>query len=296
MLTILTPSYNRGYILDNAYKSLLKQKSKNFEWLIIDDGSSDNTKNVVDEFIKGNKIKIRYFKKQNGGKHTAVNYGVKKAKGEYILILDSDDYLVSNAVSEIEKYLNKYKKYDDICALAFLRQFSNEKIIGKTYEGTEIISNNIDFRYNKGITGDMAEVYKTEVLKKYPFPTFENERFLSEAIVWNKIAFKYKTVYINKPIYVCEYLDDGLSKSCLKSRIRCPIGAYENAKVFLDKRFILKIRLKNSIIYIGFSLIAKKKMKDIVKYSEHTFLTLIMIPFGFLFYLFLKNEKRKFLK
>ena len=293
MLTILTPTYNRGYILDNAYKSLLKQKNKNFEWLIIDDGSSDNTKSVVDEFIKENKIKIRYYKKLNGGKHTAVNYGVRKAMGEYILILDSDDYLVPVAVKEIEKFLNKYKNYDDICGLSFLKQFPNKKIVGKTYKGTEIISNNIDFRYNKGIIGDMAEVYKTEVLKKYPFPIFKNEKFLSEAIVWNKIAFEYKTVYINMPIYVCEYLDDGLSKSCLKSRIRCPIGAYENAKVFLDNRFILKIRLKNSIIYTGFSLIKKRKIKDIINYSDNKLLIIFMFPFGFLFYIYLRIIKKK---
>lgn len=293
MLTILTPAYNRGYIINRAYESLLKQKDKDFEWLVIDDGSSDNTEEIIEDFIKENKINIRYYKKQNGGKHTAVNYGVKKAKGDYTLILDSDDYLTVDAISKIKKYCKKYKNNISICGFSFLKIHENGTLTGKAYQEKEIISDHISFRYNKGLSGDMAEVYKTSILKKYPFPVFKNERFLSEAIVWNKIAFDYKTVYINEPIYVCEYLDDGLSKSCLQSRIKCPIGALENAKMFLNKRFKLSIRLKNSIIYTGFSLISKKKAKTILTYSDHKTLVLLLFPFGILFYFCLLFIKKK---
>ena len=293
MITILTPTYNRGYIIKKAYESLLTQSDKNFEWLIIDDGSNDNTKEIVNDFIRENKINIRYYKKENGGKHTAVNYGVKKAKGDIIIILDSDDFLTSDAVEKINKYWIKYCNNEKICALSFLKMYPNEKIVGKRYNGSEIISDHISFRYNKGILGDMAEVFKTSVLKKYPFPVFGNERFLSETIVWNKIALDYKTVYINEAIYVCEYLEDGLSKNCLKSRIKCPIGSLENAKVFLNQKFKLSIRIKNSIIYTGFSLIARKKIKEIIKYSDSDLLVILFIPLGFLFYLFLLYNKRK---
>lgn len=291
MITVLTPTYNRGYIIDKAYKSLLKQKNKDFEWLVIDDGSTDNTEEIIDKFIKQNKINIKYYKKKNGGKHTAVNYGVKKAKGEYTIILDSDDMLTSDAIEKIKEYWNKYSSNKNICAISFLRSYPDKKNIGKPYKGTEIISNNISFRYNKNLLGDMAEVYKTSILKMYPFPVFGEERFLSEAIIWNKIAFDYKTVYINEAIYVCEYLEDGLSKSCLKSRIKCPIGALENAKIFLDKRFKLSIRLKNSILYTGFSLIAQKKIKEIIKYSEKKLLVFILFPLGVVFYLYLLLNK-----
>lgn len=272
MLTILTPAYNRGYIIDKVYRSLLKQKNKDFEWLIIDDGSSDDTKKIVDAFIKESKIKIKYYYKKNGGKHTAVNYGVEKAKGDYILILDSDDYLTSDALEKIKKYWNKYKKNDSICALSFLKIFNNGKTTGKTYSGSEIISNNIDFRYNKDLLGDMCEVYKTEILKKYPFPVFGEERFLSEAVVWNKIAFNYDTVYINEPIYICEYLEDGLSKSWIKQVVNNPLGARANNLIFMDKRFNLKIRIKNCILFNIFSIISNKK---ILKETKMKFLAVL---------------------
>ena len=292
MLTILTPTYNRGYIINKAYESLLKQKDKDFEWLVIDDGSSDSTKEIIEGYINENKINIRYYKKQNGGKHTAVNYGVKKAKGDYTLILDSDDCLTVDAVSKIKRYCKKYKNNISICGFSFLKIHEDGTLTGKAYQEKEIISDHISFRYNKALLGDMAEVYKTSILKKYPFPVFNNERFLSEAIVWNKIAFDYKTVYINEPIYVCEYLEDGLSKNCLQSRIKCPIGALENAKLFLNKRFKLSIRLKNSIIYTGFSLVAKEKFKDIISDSEHKFLVLLLFPLGYIFYLYLLSIKK----
>ena len=293
MLTILTPAYNRADIIHKAYKSLLKQKNKDFEWLVIDDGSSDNTEEVIKKFIKEDKINIRYYKKKNGGKHTAVNFGVKKAKGESIIILDSDDYLTPDATQKIKKYWDKYYSDDNICAISFLRSYPDKKVIGKTYEGNEIISDNISFKYNKGLLGDMAEVYKTSILKKYPFPVFGNERFLSEAIVWNKLAFEYKTVYINEAIYICEYLEDGLSNSCLQSRIKCPIGALENAKIFLDKRFKFSIRVKNSIIYTGFSLVAKKKLNELINYSNHKSLIILLLPLGILFYFFLILKQKK---
>lgn len=293
MLTILTPSYNRGYIIENAYKSLLRQKDKDFEWLVIDDGSTDDTEKIVNSFIKQGKINIRYYKKTNGGKHTAVNYGVGKAKGNYILILDSDDYLTDDAVKKIGHYWKKYDNNENICCLSFLREYPDKKVIGKTYEGSEIISDNINFRYNKGVLGDMAEVFKTNILKKYPFPVFSNERFLSEAIVWNEIALEYKTVYINEAIYICEYLEDGLSNSCLKARIRCPKGSIENARIFLNEKFKLSIRLKNAIIYTGFSLIDKRNIKEIIGYSGHKMLIISLFPLGILFYLFLKLKQSK---
>ena len=258
MITVITPTYNRAEIIKKVYDSLLKQTNKDFEWLVIDDGSKDNTKEVINKFIDEQKIKISYFFKENGGKHTALNLGIKKAKGEYVLILDSDDTLVNDA---IEKINNKWKQYSfdkSIACLSFLKIYPNGQTIGKTYNGTDIKSNNIDFRYNQDLLGDMCEVFKTEILKQYKFPVYENERFLSEAIVWNQIAFDYDTVYINEPIYVAEYLTDGLSNNWFKLVVNNPMGARANNLLFMSKKFKFKIRLKNCIMFDVFSFIAKK--------------------------------------
>lgn len=291
MITILTPTYNRKNTLTKAYKSLLNQTNKNFEWIIVDDGSSDNTKEIVNKFIKEKNLKIIYKYKENGGKHTAVNEGVKIAKGKYILILDSDDTLLENAVELIYKYWKKYEKNEKIACLSFIKVFPNNKTIGKEYKEEEVVSNHIDFRYNRNLLGDMCEVFKTEILKKYPFPTFNGERFLSEAIIWNKIAIDYDTAYINKPIYMADYLDDGLSKNFLRLVYNNPNGARLNSNMFLNKRFKLKIRIKNAILYNGYSIIAKIKLSKIIKESNSRFLTILFFIPGILFTIYLKIKK-----
>lgn len=280
MISILTPTYNRDATLERTYKSLLRQTSTNFEWIIIDDGSTDSTKKLIDNFINDDKIRIKYFYKKNGGKHTAINFGIKKVSGDSLLILDSDDYLTNDAIETIAQYTKKYWKNKKIAALSFLKLYENGETIGKKYKGNEIISDNISFRYNKGILGDMAEVYKTEILRKYPFPVYGNEKFLSEAIVWNKIALDYKTVYINTGIYIVEYLTNGLSSKSLELRYNNPYGACENAKLFLNKKFKMFIRIKNSILYTCFYSIAKRRNYSIKFYKS--FLTIVFYLLGFI--------------
>lgn len=256
MITVLTPTYNRKYILKKAYESLVNQTDKDFEWLVIDDGSSDNTKGLIDELINENKINIRYYYKENGGKHTALNYGTNKAKGELILILDSDDYLSEDAIELVKKYWEKYKSNKKICGMTFLRKLKNPFYKEKLFD--ECVSNMIDFKYNNGILADMCEVIRTDILKKYPYPTFEQERFLSEVIVTGQIAKTYDTAYIPIEIYHTEYLEDGLSLNWFKLVVNNPLGARANNLLFMSKEFKFKIRLKNCIMFDVFSIIAKK--------------------------------------
>lgn len=256
MITILTPTYNRKYTLKKAYDSLVAQTNKQFEWLVIDDGSVDDTKELIEEFIKENKIEIRYFSKKNGGKHTALNYGTNKAKGELILILDSDDYLSENAIELVNNYWEKYKDNKNLCGMTFLRNLKNPFYKEKLFD--ECVSNMIDFKYNDGILADMCEVMRTDVLKKYPYPVFENERFLSEVIVTGEIAKKYDTAYIPIEIYYTEYLEDGLSLNWFKLVVNNPLGARANNLLFMSKEFKFPIRLKNCIMFDVFSIIAKK--------------------------------------
>jgi len=251
MITILTPTYNRKYTLKKAYDSLLKQKDKDFEWLIIDDGSTDDTEQLIKELKEKDKIPIRYYYKKNGGKHTALNYGTQRAKGELILILDSDDYLSDDAIQLIKQYWGKYKHDEDICGIYKDKLFD------------ECVSNMIDFKYNKGNLADMCEVMRKDILLKYPYPVFENEKFLSEVIVTGEIAKKYNTAYIPKEIYYTQYLEDGLSLNWLKNVVNNPLGARANSLLFMSKRFKLIIRIKNCITYNVYSIIAHKSvMKD----------------------------------
>lgn len=211
MVTVCTPTYNRAYTLSKLYESLRNQTNNDFEWLIIDDGSTDETEDLVRGWIsKEQSIKIRYVKKANGGKHTAVNCGVKHAAGRFFFIVDSDDYLKENAIDEIESDFKKLPN-EKYAGLGYNRVFEDSKLVGKTFQGDFVDATFLQ-RPKYGIFGDKAEVFFTEVLRKYPFPEFEDERFLTEAIVWNRIANDgYLIRWINQGIYVCEYRDDGLS-------------------------------------------------------------------------------------
>ena len=273
MITVLTPTYNRGNIINNAYESLVNQTNKKFEWLVIDDGSIDNTKDVIHKFLKQKKIDVRYYKKENGGKHSALNYGIKKAKGNLILILDSDDYLSENAIELVYNYWNKYKNNKKICGMTFLRKINNPIYKDKLFD--ECVSNMIDFKYNEGNLADMCEVMRKDILLEYPYPIFEGEKFLSEVIVTGEIAKKYDTAYIPIEIYYTNYLEDGLSLNWLKLVVNNPLGARANCMLFMDKRFKFMIRLKNCVLFNIYSFIGKKKIFTDTK----------MKTFAFIFYI-----------
>lgn len=221
-LTIFTPVFNRAYIIGNLYKSLCAQTLQNFEWLIIDDGSRDNIKEVIKGFISEQKINIRFFSQSNGGKHRAINTGLSRAQGDLFFIVDSDDALEPFAVEQIMKYSVFVK--DKCVGLCFHREYMNKYIIGSPFPKNEMLSTSLEMTYKYGVKGDRAEVFSTEVLRRFPFPTFKDENFVPEALVWNRISIKYKLLFIDEPIYLCEYLPDGLTVNFQKNLQRNPKG------------------------------------------------------------------------
>lgn len=214
-LSIITATYNRGYIIGNLYKSLEIQTIKDFEWIIVDDGSKDDTESLYKKWIQQNKLfDIKYIKQNNGGKHRALNRGIKEAKGDYIIIVDSDDYLESNAIELILKWINSIKNEEKIGAVAGNKKFENGKMIGNYPRNRLYIDCYYTKRKKYKIKGDKSEVFKRELLLKFPFKEFENENFLPESTVWNKIAEAgYKIRYFPENICICRYLEDGLTKN-----------------------------------------------------------------------------------
>lgn len=220
MITILTPTFNRASLLPILYSSLLSQKEKNFEWIVVDDGSADGT----DEMVLSWKNKTKDFPiilihQENGGKHRAINNGIKKASGDFVLIVDSDDYLTDNATEFISQHLEEVSDIG-FAGLACLRgdSITGETLNGQREDGTFVDATNIE-REHLGLGGDLAEIYKTSVLKAFPFPEFEGERFLNEACVWDKIALSgYRIRFYRTVIYKGTYLDGGLTQSSSDER------------------------------------------------------------------------------
>lgn len=284
-LTILTTTYNRGSLLTNCYESLCHQTCQNFEWLIVDDGSTDNTKTVVEK-LKAEEpaFSIQYVKKENGGKHTALNYSHPYIRGKYLLMLDDDDILTPDAV---ETALDDWKVYENnlkIGCISYQRELLDTKAPLVDWPGTEpIISNTIDFRINANRGGDCAEVIRTEMFKKYPAPIFEGENFLAEDFLWINSAYMYDTVYIRKIIYLCEYRTDGLTKTKSTNRLKNPMGGMYTCNLYFDHRFSLWIQIKKAILYDCYALATINPVKNL-KRAKGFIKCLLVLPAAWLIY------------
>ena len=225
LITVFTPTYNRAEFLPKVYKSLRVQEYKDFEWVIVDDGSSDNTEIVIDSFIQEQAIVIHYIKQPNGGKHKAINKGVSAAKGELFLILDSDDTLPKESLLNINQHYVDIKDNPSIGGVCGLMAHHDGTIIGERKISSSMNLSSIEMRYKYDFVGDVCEVFKTEVLREFPFPEIENEKFCPEALVWNRIATKYKLHYFNEVIYFRDYLEDGLTSKIVRVRMNSPIAS-----------------------------------------------------------------------
>ena len=291
-ITILTPTYNRASCLGELYESLKKQTIKDFEWLVIDDGSTDETKQLIEKFQKENAFTIRYIRKQNGGKHTALNVGIKDIDSELVFIVDSDDMLVEEAVATVLTYHKKYGKRKDLCGYSFLRVFPDGKINGKKFPKKEWIASYIDARINNDDThSDKAEIFFANILKKYPFPEYKGEKFLGEDIVWIRMAKKYNMVHINKGIYIGQYLNEGLTNNRRINNIKSPVGCMNRAKEFLIPEIKFKYRVKAAIQFLVYGKFAKQHFMKMIRQSDYKLLLLIVwIPSLILF----NNWKKKY--
>ena len=211
MITVFTPTYNRAKLLPDLYDSLKRQTCKDFEWVIVDDGSTDDTESLVKQWIPQADFSICYTKKENGGKQRAVNLGVQKAKGEYFFIVDSDDVLTDNAVETALKWFGTIKDENGFGGIGGQKGYKNGKAIGDSFDGLYLDATTLE-RAKYRINGDKAEIFYTDVLKKFPFPEFEGEKFVPEALVYNRIAQAgYKLRWFNEVVYLAEYLPDGYS-------------------------------------------------------------------------------------
>ena len=285
LVTVLTPAYNRCNELSALYRSLEEQTCKNFEWLIVDDGSTDDTQAFVEKLKARADFAIKYIYKANGGKHTAVNAGVGQIETELTFIVDSDDILTPDAIETILSYHKKYGLDEKLCGYAFLRQFTDGKVNGKLFEPDEKIGTYIACRINADDTmADKAEVFYTRCLREYPFPEFAGEHFLGEDIVWIRMALKYSMVHINHAIYVGDFADSGLTKNRRRYNINSPLGCVARAKEFMRPQLRLRYRIKGAVQYVVYGCFAGKTISGLMAETPYRLLTACCILPGVAIY------------
>lgn len=289
-LTIFTPTYNRAYTLHLGYESLKKQTSKDFVWLIIDDGSTDQTKVLVDKWILENKVPIRYYYQENQGMHGAHNTAYELIETELNVCIDSDDYMPNDAVEKVISFWKKYgsEKYAGIVGLD---ANPNGKVIGtKMPEGLKKSTLAILYAKHK-VRGDKKLVYRSELTKKTPpYPLFPGEKYCPLSYKYILIDQQYPLLIINEILCYVEYLTDGSSMNMINQYKRNPRSFSFFRKMAMQYAPSFKERFRESIHYVSSNLMIRnyKFLFD----SPRFFTTLLSVPFGMILYLFIKRTDR----
>ena len=281
-ITIFTPTYNRADKLHRVYDSLTKQNCYDFEWLIIDDGSSDNTENVVQLFLDEKRFLVRYFKQQNGGKHRAYNRALELARGEYFFCLDSDDWLTEWAVEEIISFVNKERE--------------NFIFAYKENENNVCLSNNFpkdiekiglfDLNNTYHCNGEFTIIFRTDFARRFPFPVFEGENFITEAVVYDRLALEESVALLPKVITICEYQEEGLSNNLNHIMKKNPAGYC----LYFMQRIDLQTTMIQRIVMAGkYQCFCRFSGKQRSEYTGNHPVTVTMAkPLGLLFLLYYK--------
>jgi glycosyltransferase involved in cell wall biosynthesis len=290
-ITVFTPTFNRAYCLGQLYESLVKQTNKDFLWLIVDDGSSDNTEALVNQWTKENKIEIQYIFQQNGGMHSAHNTAYANIDTELNVCIDSDDFMPADAIANI---LNTWKEKggDSYAGIIGLDVFKSGQIIGTAFPDGVKEATMTDLYQKHRVTGDKKVVLRTAVVREFPpYPIFKEERLVPLGTLYKMIDQSYRYICMNDVYCIVEYLADGSSNSIFKQYRKSPNG-------FLYAR-LLEMRYSENTFYtftraihlVSSSLFARKY--NIFKSNPNMLLTMAAAPFGLAWHAYILMKTRK---
>ena len=259
-VTVFTPTYNRAYILGDLYHSLQRQTCMDFEWLIVDDGSADDTKALVASWQgEENPFPIRYIYQENGGKCRAINRGLKEADGRLFFTVDSDDYLTDDAIEKVIRWGGELPADGHFCGYVGNRGITPTQTPNRLFPGGYLDGTALN-RYDQ-VDGERAFVFYTEIHRKYLYPEFPGEKFLTEAVTWDLMAHDgYKMRFYNDIIWIWEYKDDGLTRAGYRVFLENPQGT---GLFFRQKAEFLHYSLWNKLtLWYGYATDAMDRCTD----------------------------------
>lgn len=289
-ITIFTPTYNRAYLLPRLYESLCSQTSYDFIWLIIDDGSTDNTKEIVEKWITEHIIEIQYHYKENRGMHTGHNIALSLINTELNICIDSDDYMPDNAINNILKHWKKYGSYKYAGILA-LNSYVDGKIVSKKKFPENFISGNYSrLKKDYGIVGDVKFIYKTDILKKYPdYPVFQNEKFVPLGYKYRIIDRDYKMLFMNEIVCIVEYMQDGSTLNMYKQYYKNPKGFAYSRLFTIPNMYDFKDSFIQVIHFVAETLLSKGKLFS----NNYKLKVFFALPFGLALYFYIVYRNKK---
>ncbi|MGO5361227.1 MULTISPECIES: glycosyltransferase family 2 protein [unclassified Collinsella] len=293
MITVFTPSYNRAYTLPRLFGSLQRKTCSDFEWLIVDDGSTDGTAKLCEEFAKEARFPLRYVRQENFGKHVAINRGAIEANGEWFFIVDSDDYLPPDSIEINKGYLSQISGDARFAGVSGVRARADGSwIIGQGLSLKDVDSQVLerfsreyidatsqDYRVKFRMPGDRAEVVRTSLVRKYPFPWFEGERFVSEYYFWQSISEEgLKFRWFNKPSYCGDYLADGLTTNVRAVFLKSPLGRSFIDNFTIGSHAPLSMKIRSAVNYMRYGRLGGKTIPMLLRQADNKPFALLGLP------------------
>ena len=290
-ITVFTPTYNRAYCLDQVYQSLLKQTNQDFLWLVIDDGSTDTTKELIASWVAEGKIAIQYHYQENLGMHGGHNAAYRLITTELNVCIDSDDFMPVDAIEKILYHYPSIKDNPKFAGLVGLDADKKGDIIGTIIPETVKETTLYDIYNVHKVTGDKKLVYKTAVVKKYPaYPIYKGERFVPLGYLYQLIDQDYVLLPVNEVFCTVEYMEDGSSMNMLKQYRRHPKGFAFSRKSRMKLSGSFKDTFKNAIHYVSSSLFSKNW--NFIQESPKKLVTVFAIPLGVVLHYYIKYKTK----
>lgn len=289
LLTVFTPTYNRAMTLHLCYESLCRQTCKDFMWLVIDDGSTDITRELVEGWRKEGKIPIRYFYQENQGMHGAHNAAYRLIDTELNTCIDSDDYMPDDAVEKIVSFWKQHSSKEVAGIIALDVDFDG-KMIGTDFPNG-VTRTSLGGFYSRGGRGDKKLIYRTEVISSYPeYPLFKGEKYVSLGYKYELIDQDYELLTMNEPVCCVNYMPDGSSKNMFRQYIRNPKGFAFIRKQSMVLAPTAKRRFIEAVHYVSSSIMLRNHR--FLQESPRPWLVLCAIPFGILWYAYICFKTR----
>lgn len=291
VITVFTPTYNRAKLIHRVYESLVRQTNQQFKWLVIDDGSADNTKEIVERYVQENKIEITYVYKENGGLHSGYNAAIERLDTELSICIDSDDWLPDDAIERIQKVWSKCKA-ENIAGLIGLDYTASGDLIGDHLLDGAVI-NPIDLLASKTNRGDKKYVVRTDCYKKVaPMPEFPGEKNFNPHYMILKLCAEYRFIAVDAPLCFVDYQPDGMTANQYKQYLNSPKSFAELRRVILSLPNVpAKYLLKTAIHYCSSSQLAHNAY--FIRESPKPLLTVLCTPLGWLLTAYIKHKTKE---